>query len=197
MKRRHFLGATLAAGMSGAIYASDWPTTGGEAAGRNDCPLVPDTLGGMSLETLREDYRRRLFEQYLPFWEKGGCDQQHGGFMCELNDDGSVFCDDKFIWYQGRAIWVYAFLYHHFGKNQHWLDIATRTRDFMVEHMYAGEGKWVEKVRRDGNVLEGVGKTVYGWLFAAMGLAQFYIATGNPKDLGVGQGIHLGGSEGL
>ena len=137
----------------------------------------------MSLEALREDYRRRLFEQYLPFWEKGGYDRQRGGFMCELNDDGSVASDEKFIWYQGRALWVYAFLYNNFGKNQHWLDIATRTRDFMVRHMYAGEGKWNEKVHRDGTLLEGVGKAVYSWLFAAGGLAQYYAAAGNPKDL--------------
>jgi mannose/cellobiose epimerase-like protein (N-acyl-D-glucosamine 2-epimerase family) len=49
--------------------------------------------------------------------------------------------------------------------------------------MYAGEGKWVEKVHCDGTPLEGVGKTVYGWLFAAGGLAQYYMATGNCKDL--------------
>ena len=37
--------------------------------------------------------------------------------MCELNDDGSVANDEKYIWYQGRAIWVYSFLHNHFGKN--------------------------------------------------------------------------------
>ena len=117
--------------------------------------------------------------------------------MCELNDDGSVFNDEKYIWYQGRAIWVYAFLYNNFGKTPHWLDIAARTRDFMVKHMYAGEGSWVEKVGRDGTVLEGVGETVYGWLFAAMGLAQHYIATGDLKDLELAKEIDLGGDEGL
>jgi N-acylglucosamine 2-epimerase len=181
MKRRHFLGAAVAAGMSGVLPAS---VAKAEAAAPNgDARPVPETLGGMGLKALREDYRRRLFDQYLPFWEKGGYDQQHGGFMCELNDDGSVFNDEKYVWYQGRGIWVYAFLYNHFGKHAHYLDVAARTRDFMVKHMYAGQGKWVEKVDREGKVLEGVGGLVYGWLFAAAGLAQYYIATGDPKDL--------------
>jgi mannose/cellobiose epimerase-like protein (N-acyl-D-glucosamine 2-epimerase family) len=163
--------------MSGVVSAKAAPIMEHASAQCGDCQLVPDLLGGTSLEALREDYRRRLFEHFLPFWEKGGYDRQRGGFTCELNDDGSIASDDKFIWYQGRAIWVYAFLHHNFGRDPHWLDVATRTRDFMVQHMYAGKGQWVEKVRRDGTVLSGVGKTIYGWLFAATGLAQYAIAT--------------------
>ena len=49
----------------------------------------------MTLEALRETYRRELFDVYLPFWEKGGYDRKLGGFMCELNDDGTVFSDLK------------------------------------------------------------------------------------------------------
>ena len=53
----------------------------------------------------------------------------------------------------------------------------------MVRHMYAGQGRWVEKVSREGRVLEGVGPMVYGWLFAALGLVQHHLATGEAKDL--------------
>lgn len=181
MKRRQFLSAAVGVGVSGVAPPPACPAE--KAAGGDDCRLVPSILGGMSLGALRRDYQQRLFDQYLPFWLKGGYDQEHGGFMCELNDDGSVFNDEKYIWYQGRALWVYAFLYNHFGKDRDWLDIAAKTRDFMVKHMYAGQGRWVEKVARDGTVLQGVGPTIYGWLFAAMGLAEYYIATGNRKDL--------------
>jgi N-acylglucosamine 2-epimerase len=183
MKRRQFFGTALAAGVCGAgsTLAGDGSDTAAGAIG--DSLPIPAMLGGLSLEALREDYRRRLFDQYLPFWDQGGYDRQHGGLMCELNDDGSVADDQKYIWYQGRGIWVYAFLYNHFGKKQHWLDVATRTRDFIVKHMCAGHGKWAEKVHRDGTPLEGVSKTVFGWLFVAGGLAQLYRATGDAKDL--------------
>ncbi|MEN6450273.1 MAG: AGE family epimerase/isomerase [Thermoguttaceae bacterium] len=145
--------------------------------------LLPRGMGGLSLESLREDYRRRLFDEYLPFWERGGYDRERGGFFCELNDDGSVAVDEKNLWYQGRALWVYSFLYANFGKEQRWLDMAAKTREFLVEHLHAGRGKWVEKVRGDGTILDGVARHVYGWLFAAGGLAQYCAATGDLGDL--------------
>lgn len=144
---------------------------------------LPASLAGMSLERLRDDCHNRLFNQYLPFWDKGGYDTQFGGFMCELNDDGSVFDDKKYIWYQGRAIWVYSFLYNNLDRDPRWLKIARKTKDFMIRHMHAGGGKWYDTVRRDGTLIDGVGKAVYGALFAANGLAEYYKATGEPDAL--------------
>ena len=42
--------------------------------------------------------------------------------------------------------------------------------------MYLREGKWTETVHRNGKVITGVepGSDVYGWLFAADGLAEYY-----------------------
>jgi mannose/cellobiose epimerase-like protein (N-acyl-D-glucosamine 2-epimerase family) len=120
---------------------------------------------------------------YLPFWEKGGIDRQRGGFLCELNDDGAVASGEKYIWYQGRGIWVYSFLYHEFGRDRRWLEIARQARDFMIKHLHAGGGKWNEKVGRDGTLLKGPGENVYGWLFAALGLAEYHRAAGRQEDL--------------
>jgi N-acylglucosamine 2-epimerase len=145
--------------------------------------VLPDSLAGMSLAELRDDYRRRLFEEYLPFWHKGAFDNELGGFICHLNDDGSPVDDEKNIWFQGRAVWVYSYLYNNFGKDLRYLKIAEKTRDFMVTHMHAGNGKWYERVHRDGTVIEAEGKSVFGALFAANGLAEFYKATGREEDL--------------
>ena len=94
--------------------------------------VLPFKIAGMAMEDLKDDYHDRLFNQYLPFWEKGGYDKELGGFMCELNDDGSVCSDVKYILYQGRGIWVYSFLYNNFGKDPSYLGIARKSRDFMV-----------------------------------------------------------------
>ena len=56
-------------------------------------------------------------------------------------------------------------------------------RNFLVKHMYAGGGKWCEKVRSDGTLLQGLGENVYGWLFAAVGLAEYYRAAKRAEDL--------------
>jgi N-acylglucosamine 2-epimerase len=171
MKRRTFLSATA------ALTAPRLTVSGVDPA------KMPDRISGLTLAQLRDDYRDRLFNQYLPFWEKGGLDREHGGFVCELNDDGSVASDEKYIWYQGRGIWVYSFLFNEFDRRPEWLEIARRGREFMVKSMYAGSGKWNQKVRCDGSLLEGLGENVYGWLFAAMGLAEYHRATGQPEDL--------------
>jgi N-acylglucosamine 2-epimerase len=153
-------------------------------------PGMQEKIAGMTLQELRDDYRDRIFNQYLPFWEKGGYDWELGGFMCELYDDGSVQNDEKYIWYQGRAIWVYSFLYNNFGKDKKYLDIALKTRNFMVNNMYLGDGKWRESVNRIGKpvnstVAQGTSKDIYGAMFSAAGLTELYKAAGNREDLDI------------
>ncbi|MFA6472522.1 MAG: AGE family epimerase/isomerase [Candidatus Latescibacterota bacterium] len=189
MKRRSFIGAAIGGSVPGALALS---CSGGQRKkpqnqrrkrmGVEDATELPAKISGMPLEDLRKDYNNRLFNQYLPFWEKGGIDKDKGGFMCLLNDDGTVADSEKYSWYQGRGLWVYSFLYNNFGKDKHYLDIATKARDFIVKYMYAGDGTWNERVNRDGSLKEGVGKNVYGWLFIAAGLQEFYRATGNDQD---------------
>jgi N-acylglucosamine 2-epimerase len=150
--------------------------------------LIPGKIAGMTLQELRHDYKKRLFRQYLPFWEKGGFDKKSGGFMCELFDDGSVENDEKYIWYQGRGIWVYSYLYNHLSGDKKHLDAATISRNFLVDKMYLGFGKWRDSVDRKGNpvksnVAQGSEKDIYGALFSAAGLIELFRASGRKEDL--------------
>lgn len=142
-------------------------------------------IAGVSLQEHRDELERRLFDEYLPFWNNGGYDKRYGGFICNLNTDGIPVDDEKFIWYQGRAIWVYSFLYNNFGQHPEFLEVARSTRDFMIKHMYPGDGKWAELVLRNGKMIKGVtpGSDVYGWLFAANGLAEYFRISGNEEDI--------------
>ena len=183
MKRRDFLGAALATGLSGSILSK-------EVASSRSVDSALGKVGGLSrgsLEGLLDDCRYQLFEGYLPFWENGGYDKEHGGFMCYLYDDGSVENDRKDIWYQGRGIWVYSTIYNEFDADPKWLDRARRSRDFMVEHMHRGDGAWLDTVDRVGRPVDGIAidrsNNIYGALFAAVGLIQFAKATGSSEDL--------------
>ena len=185
MKRRDFFASATAATLCGtlpAAAASQSAKTPGTAKS-STAAVLPEKLAGMTLPQLRQDYHDRLFKRYLPFWDKGGYDRENGGVMCELNDDGSVAVDMKYIWYQGRAVWVYSYLYNNFGKDPRWLAMAKNIRDFMVRHMHVGGGRWNQEVRRDGTLISGVGKNIYGALFAAVGLVQYAQATGREEDL--------------
>ena len=104
MKRRSFFGSALAAGVSGAANSIAEPVAPKSNFKHGAYTVIPDKIAGLLLEDLREDYRRRLFDMYLPYWEKGGYDAENGGFMCYLYEDGSVENDQKDIWYQGRGL---------------------------------------------------------------------------------------------
>ncbi len=144
-------------------------------------------MRGLDLQQTAALYRRLLFDEYLPFWERGGYDDKHGGFMCYLYDDGSVQDERKDIWYQGRGIWVYSYVYNNLDRNTKWLDMAMKSRDFMVQKMHNGDGTWKDTVDRIGNPVEGIDYSregnIYGALFAAVGLLQLSKATGNDEDL--------------
>ncbi|HNW56187.1 MAG TPA: AGE family epimerase/isomerase [Bacteroidales bacterium] len=182
--------ATVSAGslLPGFIIGNDISKAEAKKISSSATTTVPENIAGMTLQELRDDYKDRIFNQYLPFWDKGGYDKELGGFMCELYDDGSVQNDEKYIWYQGRAIWVYSFLYNNLGRDKKHLEIASKTRDFMIKNMYLGDGRWRESVNRKGipvesKVAQGTSSDIYGAMFSAAGLIELFKATSNKEDL--------------
>ena len=57
-------------------------------------------------------YRSELLDSVLPFWLEKSQDYEYGGYFSCLNRDGSVYDTDKFIWLQGREVWMFAMLYN-------------------------------------------------------------------------------------
>ena len=54
-----------------------------------------------------EFYKNELYEEVLPFWEKYSPDLEFGGvFTCFSNNGGELLSEDKYIWSQGRMLWV-------------------------------------------------------------------------------------------
>jgi N-acylglucosamine 2-epimerase len=168
MKRRAFIGAA-GAGLFTACQESRAPVGIGNA--------VKTRLAGMDLAVLRQRYHNELFDVLLPFWDKFGVDHEFGGVMHGLDYDGRLAHSDKQLWFQGRAIWVYSFLYNHFGANPRHLEIARRTREFVLRHFPQPDGWWAEVVARDGKVVRPFQGDVYGMYFVAEGLQEYAWAT--------------------
>lgn len=143
---------------------------------------VRKTIGGRSLKALRDQYRKDLFEDYVPFFNKYGIDRDLGGFMCAVDHDGTQVNTDKSIWYQGRGLWAHGFLYNEFGEDAQ-MDILKKTRDFVVKHGRDNSGNWYMSLDKEGNPTSGTDVVGYAGLFMAEGLMEYARATGDQETL--------------
>src|SRR5437867_5946635 len=127
---------------------------------------------------LRQRYHDDLFQRWLPLWDRHGIDHEHGGFICSLDYDGTRCDTNKFHWFQGRGIWVYSFLYNHFGQDLQYLEIARKAKDFLLQHAPQPDDWWAELLSREGRVLQPFRGDIYGMYFAAEGLQEYAWAAG-------------------
>jgi mannose/cellobiose epimerase-like protein (N-acyl-D-glucosamine 2-epimerase family) len=141
---------------------------------------VPES-GNLTREALRESWRSELFDRVIPFWEQRGFDPGHGGFYHRLTYDGSLLGGEKFLWFQGRGLWVWSFLYNHFGRDPARLEIARQTKDFLLAHGRQPDGWWSQTFTREGRVVEPFGGDLYGMYFVAEGLLEYAAATGDEQ----------------
>ena len=95
-------------------------------------------------------YERELRENCLPFWLEKSQDKEYGGYFTCLDRDGSVFDTDKFIWLQGREVWMFAMLYNKVEKNQEWLDCAIQGAEFLKKYGHDGNYDFYFSLTREG-----------------------------------------------
>ena len=143
-------------------------------------------IGKHSLEALRDHYHHYLFEEYLPFWQRHGIDHELGGFMCAIDHDGTRSSDSKYMWYQGRGLWTYSYLYRHFGGDEQ-LEVARRAKDFLLRHGRDERGDWVQRLTRAGKVESPATSRGYATLFVAEGMQAYAHATGDGEAMEVAQ----------
>ena len=97
--------------------------------------------------------------------------------MCSLDYDGTPANTEKNFWFQGRAIWVYSFLYNHFGKNPQYLEVARKTKEFVFKYALQKDGWWAEELSREGKVLRPFSGDTEGMYYLAEGLHEYATAS--------------------
>ena len=112
----------------------------------------------------------------MPFWENRCLDTTHGGYLTCFDREGSLTDDSKYIWFQGRQLYVYSLLYNRIEKRPRWLEHARHGYEFLVKHAYAGNGRWHFKLDRTGNVIIPT-TSIYSDYHVAQGLAEYMLAT--------------------
>lgn len=129
---------------------------------------------------LSEQYKNELFGSVLPFWLEKSQDEKFGGYFTCLNRDGSVYDTDKFIWLQGREVWMFAMLYNNVEKNQAWLDCAVQGAEFLKKYGHDGNYDFYFSVTREGlPIIQPY--NIFSNTFACMAFAQLAKATGSEE----------------
>ncbi len=132
-------------------------------------------------------YENELTNQILSFWLPKCIDTKYGGYLnCYDNRGETLVSYDKYIWSQGRFVWMFAKLANLyapiFTSNQrtYFLDIAKNGCEFLMKHCLIGEDDWrcTFLVERNGtpkyvngsNVLD---MSIYADCFAVIGIAKY------------------------
>jgi N-acylglucosamine 2-epimerase len=129
------------------------------------------------LDRLAARYRRDLFESVIPFWMKHSIDREHGGYFTCLDRDGSVFDDRKYMWLNGRQVWMLSRLYNSVEKRPEWLAAARSGADFLRRHARDEQGRCYFALTRDGRPAAFQRKP-YGAVFIMLGWLEYSRASG-------------------
>ncbi|MEX2573165.1 MAG: hypothetical protein WD317_02670 [Balneolaceae bacterium] len=181
MKRKQFF-TTVAAASLGSFggYGLGSSRASGISLPRDSGKI--GTIAGKSLEEIRDIYRRDLFEDFLPAMENHVIDHEYGGFICNLDiRTGERLSTGKRAWFEGRGMWVYSFLYNHIEQDPSFLEVARKSKDFILEHEPADNSFWRASYTREGEPSsEGPGD-IYCNLFIAEGLSEYAKASGESE----------------
>lgn len=133
-----------------------------------------------NLQELINQYKNELFENVLPFWLSKSIDKECGGYFTCLDREGNVFDTDKFIWLQGREVWLLSMLYNNVAPRKEWLDAAIGGAEFLKKYGHDGNFDWYFSVTREGKPLV-MPYNIFSYTFATMAFGQLAKATGNKE----------------
>ena len=142
----------------------------------------------MDFKKLANRYKTELLDRVLPFWLNNSIDKEYGGYFSCLDRDGSVYDTDKFIWLQGREVWLFSMLCNKLGKKQEWLDAAIQGAEFLKKYGHNGDYDFYFSLTREGKPLVEP-YNIFSNTFACMAFAQLAKATGSEEYAEISRSI--------
>ena len=127
------------------------------------------------------DYRKELLRDILPFWLKNAIDYENGGIYTQVDKKGTVFGNEKSVWFQGRALWTFSKAYNTIDKKPEFLKAAKCIFDFLPRCVDS-DGRMFFTVTKEGKPLQ-KRRYYFSETFAAIGCAEYYKATNDPSAL--------------
>lgn len=134
------------------------------------------------LEAYAARYRAELTERVIPFWLRHSLDHEYGGYFSALDRDGTVYDTRKYVWLQGRAVWMFSRLYNEFAPDPAFLAAARLGVEFLRRYARDEQGRVYFSLTRDGRPVF-MQRKPYAAVFYQMGLAEYARATGDAACL--------------
>uniref|UniRef100_A0A672JLV0 N-acylglucosamine 2-epimerase n=1 Tax=Salarias fasciatus TaxID=181472 RepID=A0A672JLV0_SALFA len=143
----------------------------------------------MKLEEYRQHIRAQL-DSVTDFWLKHSHDTDHGGFFSCIGRDGQVYDDMKYVWLQGRQVWMYCRLYRTLERfhRPEILQAAQAGGRFLRQFARVSDGsgggnrwKCAFCLTRDGKAVK-VQRTIFSECFYVMAMDELSRVT-DDKDL--------------
>ncbi len=125
------------------------------------------------MENYGKIYEQELLNNVIPFWLDHSRDEEFGGYFSCLDRFGKVYDTDKFIWMQGREVWLFSMLYNKVDRRQEWLDMAIHGAEFLKNNGRDKNGNWYFSLTREGKPLVQP-YNIFSDCFAAMGFGTLY-----------------------
>ena len=137
-------------------------------------------MNGIDFSQLSKQYMDELLYSVLPFWLDNSQDTKFGGYFSCLNRDGSVYDKDKFVWLQGREVWMFSMLYNKLMKNEEWLACARQGGEFLKKYGHDENMDFYFSLTREGMPIVQP-YNIFSNTFACMAFAQLAEATRNDE----------------
>lgn len=143
-------------------------------------------------ETLLSFYRDHLVRSLVPFWTKAA-DHEYGGFFtCFTNEGNRLASTDKYVWSQGRLVWVFAKLAagealpYGPAERTAFMELARMGARFLMEHCLLENGSCAFLLGRDGTPKPAdesgrLDVSIFADGFVVLGLSKYAAAAGDRK----------------
>ena len=141
-------------------------------------------------EKLTQFYSNHLYNSILPFWLENAIDCEDGGYYtCFDNTGENLINTDKYVWSQGRFIWVLSKLAQiNSEKREQYLRLAKLGVDFLKKNCFLENGNCaflLTKTGKSKEVIYGGGYDISSYVdcFVTMGFSKYAEMRGDKKVL--------------
>ncbi|KAJ7317429.1 hypothetical protein JRQ81_003591 [Phrynocephalus forsythii] len=140
----------------------------------------------MHFQMLRSWHERisQELDAVVEFWLRHSHDEEYGGFFTCLGQDGKIYDDLKYVWLQGRQVWMYSRLYRKVPRfrRPELLQAARAGGEFLLQHARVAppSQKCAFVLTRDGCPVK-IQRTIFSECFYVLGLDELGRVTGETR----------------